>query len=138
MRVFLDTNVLASATATRGLCADVLRSTTEFHELIISEHLLTELERTLRQKFKAPPDLVADTLWLLRQDTTLASSEPAATLGLKHLGDIATVSAALNGGADVLVTGDKEVLELRKVGALEILSPRQFWEKQRGQSAPRD
>ena len=66
MRVFLDTNVLASATATRGLCADVFRSTTEFHELVISEHLLTELERTLRTKFKAPPDLIADALWLLR------------------------------------------------------------------------
>ena len=42
MRVFLDTNVIASATATRGLYADVFRFTTEFHELVISEHLLIE------------------------------------------------------------------------------------------------
>ena len=133
MRVFLDTNVIASATATRGLCADVFRYTTEFHELVISEHLLNELERTLRAKFKAPPDLISDILWLLRQDTLLAASEPLYTLDLKDRGDVAIASAAIHGGAALLITGDKELLGLRKVGTLEILSPRQFWERQRGQ-----
>ena len=129
MRVFLDTNVIASAIATRGLCADVFRFTTEFHELVISAHLLNELERTLRVKFKAPPDLIADTLWLLRQGTLLAVSEPLYALALKDRGDVAIVSAALHGGAALLITGDKELLGLRKVDTLEILSPRQFWER---------
>ena len=133
MRVFLDTNVLASAAATRGLCSDVFRSAAEFHDLVISEHLLVELERTLRTKFRAPSDLIGDTLWLLRQDTLLAASEPMVSVDLKDRGDVAIVSAAINGGADLLVTGDKEVLALRRVGPLEIVSPRQFWEKQRGQ-----
>jgi putative PIN family toxin of toxin-antitoxin system len=133
MRVFLDTNVLASAAATRGLCADVFRFTVEFHELVISAHLLAELERTLRVKFKIPVDLIADTIWLLRQDTILAPAEPLAALGLKDKGDVIIVSCAINGGAGVLVTGDVEILSLQRVGALEILSPRQFWEKQRGQ-----
>lgn len=133
MRVFLDTNVLASATATRGLCADVFRFTAEFHELVISEDLLTELERTLRLKFKAPNDLIADMLWLLRQDTILASAEPISELRLKDRRDMAIVSAAINGGAQLLVTGDKEILDLKKVGPLEMLSPREFWEKHRGQ-----
>ena len=31
MKVFLDTNVLASAAATRGLCADVLREVFASH-----------------------------------------------------------------------------------------------------------
>ncbi len=132
MRVFLDTNVIASAMATRGLCADVFRFTTEHHELVISEQLLNELERTLREKFLAPSDLIADTLWLLRQDTLFAEAEPLIALDLKDSGDVAIVSAAIHAGADLLVTGDKEMLKLGKVDALEILSPRQYWEKQRG------
>lgn len=136
MRVFLDTNVLASATATRGLCADVFRFTTEFHQLVISEHLLTELERTLRTKFKAPDDLIADTIWLLRQDTIIAPAEPLSTIELKDKGDVLIVSCAINGQARILVTGDKEIQDLHQIGALEILSPRQFWEKQRGQQPP--
>jgi hypothetical protein len=35
MKVMLDTNVLASAVATRGLCADVLRAVLAEHELVI-------------------------------------------------------------------------------------------------------
>ena len=60
MRITLDTNVLVSATASRGLCADVFRTAIEFHELVVSEHLLEELKRILRTKFDAPEDLIAD------------------------------------------------------------------------------
>ena len=42
MRVFLDTNVLLSAFAARGLCADVFRTVLAEHELITSEFVLGE------------------------------------------------------------------------------------------------
>ncbi len=41
------------------------------------------------------------------------------------------VSSALTGAADVFVTGDREILALRRVGTLEILTPRQFWDRER-------
>tara|TARA_Y100000590_G_C15710915_1_gene1010249 strand:+ start:1307 stop:1432 length:126 start_codon:yes stop_codon:yes gene_type:complete len=41
MKVFLDTNVLVSAFATRGLCADVMRVILTEHELLIGEVVLT-------------------------------------------------------------------------------------------------
>jgi predicted nucleic acid-binding protein len=37
----------------------------------------------------------------------------------------------LNGEAELFVTGDKELLDLEKVGSMEIVSPRKFWEKLR-------
>jgi len=137
MRVFLDTNVIASATATRGLCADVLRTVIEFHELVVSEHLIEEIRRILRDKFGASAELVADVVWLLRQDTIAAEVLPLADLPLKDPADRAIVSSAINGSAEVLITGDKEVLGLRRVGSLEILTPRQFWDKERGQQGGR-
>lgn len=133
MKVFLDTNVIASATATRGLCADVLRTVIEFHDLVVSDHLVGELRRVLKDKFGASPDLIADVVWLLRQDTIEADAEPLRDLPLSDRADVAIVSSALNGAANILVTGDKEILDLCKVGPLEILTPRQFWDKERGQ-----
>ena len=50
MRVFLDTNVLVSAVATRGLCADVLREILVSHQLVISSPLIDELENVLHAK----------------------------------------------------------------------------------------
>lgn len=137
MRVFLDTNVIASATATRGLCADVLRTVIEFHELVVSDHLIAEIRRVLKDKFGASPELVSDVVWLLRQDTISANVLPLADLPLKDPADRAIVSSAINGAAEVLITGDKEVLNLRRVGSLEILTPRQFWDKERGQQGGR-
>jgi putative PIN family toxin of toxin-antitoxin system len=133
MKVFLDTNVIASATATRGLCADVLRTVIEYHDLVVSDHLVEELRRILKDKFGTSPDLIADVLWLLRRDTIVSETAPLHDLPLSDPADIAIVSAALNGGADVLVTGDKEILQLHQVDSLEILTPRQFWDKERGQ-----
>ena len=137
MRVFLDTNVIASATATRGLCSDVLRTVIEFHELVVSEHLIEEIRRVLKDKFGASAELLTDVVWLLRQDTIAAEVLPLADLPLKDPADRAIVSSAINGSAEVLITGDKEVLSLRRVGSLEILTPRQFWDKERGQQGGR-
>ena len=133
MRVFLDTNVIASATATRGLCADVLRTVIEFHGHLVSEHLIVELRRVLKDNFGASPDLIADVVWLLQQDTLASHATPLRDVSLPDPADVAIVSSALNGAADVLVTGDKEILALRRIGSLEILTPRQFWDKERGQ-----
>jgi predicted nucleic acid-binding protein len=56
MKVFLDTNVLASAAATRGLCADGLRQVFASHQLFISDQVLNELNRVLRFKFGVGQD----------------------------------------------------------------------------------
>ena len=60
MRVFLDTNVLVSAFATRGMCADVLRVVLAEHTLITSEVVLRELSRVLRTRIGMPSRLVEE------------------------------------------------------------------------------
>ena len=128
MKVFLDTNVLASAAATRGLCADVLREVFACHELVVSKHVLDELERVLRAKFGIGPELIADVISLLQQDTILAVPDGMPEVELRDKDDLPILAAAIAGEAEVLVTGDKELLGLGRFGSLKILSPRQFWE----------
>ena len=62
MRVFVDTNVLVAAYATRGLCADLLRLILAQHELVVSRQVLDELERALRDKIGLPEALIAEIL----------------------------------------------------------------------------
>jgi len=129
MKVFLDTNVLASAAATRGLCGDVLREVLASHDLFISEQVLSELKRVLRFKFGVPQDLIDDFILLLEQDTVLAKPVEVPNIKLQDKDDLPILGAAIAAGAEVLVTGDKELLNLGHDEDLEILSPRQFWEK---------
>jgi len=133
MKVFLDTNVLVSATATRGLCADVLREVLVSHQLVVSAPLLTELKNALRKKLEVPDDLTAELVEILQQDSYLSTSSPLADVNIKDRNDLIILSSALNGGADLFITGDKELLELHKVGNMEIVSPRMFWEKLKAQ-----
>lgn len=129
MKVLLDTNVLASAVATRGLCADVFREVLSFHELIISKHLLVELRQVLQRKFGVSPSLISEFINMLKQDAILVNPSNLPDIEIQDKDDLMILSAALTADAELLVTGDKELLVLGKVGNLEIVSPRSFWEK---------
>ncbi len=138
MRVFLDTNVLASAAATRGLCADVFREVLAFHKLVISPPLLKELKRILALKFGLSKNVISDLLELLQEDTIHSKVGESLDLPIKDKDDLIILSSALDGRVDIFVTGDKELLKLRKVNKLEIVSPREFWEKiKRNPGSPR-
>ena len=134
MRVFLDTNVLVSAVATRGLCADVFREVLTSHELIICDALLQEVKKVLQQKFKAPPSLASEFLNLLTQDTIKAKPSRLPRVAIKDKSDLIILAAALSGNAELLVTGDRELLDLGNVEGLDIVSPRAFWERLRSQT----
>jgi putative PIN family toxin of toxin-antitoxin system len=134
MRVFLDTNVIVSAVATRGLCADVFREVLVRHQLIISEMLIDEVKNVLRDKIGTPPDIIADIIVLLREGSLLSEPFRAVDLPIHDAEDKALVSAALNAGANLFVTGDGEILELSGSGTMEIVSPRMFWERAKAQS----
>lgn len=133
MKVFLDTNVLASAAATRGLCADVLREVFASHELFISEQVLIELRRVLRLKFGVSQELIDDFIELLEKDRILAQPGQLPRIELRDSDDLTILGAAFSAGAEVLVTGDQELLDLNRISNLEVLSPRQFWEKLKAQ-----
>jgi putative PIN family toxin of toxin-antitoxin system len=137
MRVFLDTNVLVSAVATRGLCADVLREVLKSHQLVISPNLLSELERTLLQKIRVPEELVNEFMALIQQESDLSPSGKVPGIALRDKDDLKILSAAWNGKSDLFITGDKELLNLGKCKGLEIVSPRAFWEKLRSSRPPR-
>ncbi len=129
MKIFLDTNVLISAAATRGLCADVLREVLTSHQLVISLPMLNELRRGLHQKLQIPSELIDEFVGMLRQDAHLATPGQLPDIRIQDKDDLVILSSALNGNVDLLVTGDKELLGMGKVENMEIVSPRMFWEK---------
>jgi putative PIN family toxin of toxin-antitoxin system len=131
MKVFLDTNVLVSAIATRGLCADVLREVLTSHQMIISAELLEELEKVLREKIGLPRALISEFVNFIRQDARVSEPTPLYRVSIKDPADVAILSAAINGGTDLFVTGDRELIDLERLEKMEIVAPREFWEKLR-------
>jgi putative PIN family toxin of toxin-antitoxin system len=136
VRVFLDTNVLVAAFATRGLCADVLRTVLAEHELLLSTTVLEELTRTLAEKIRVPESTVREIAAFLRASASLtpAAANPP-PIAVQDPDDAVIVGEALAAAADVLVTGDDDLLEVRGADAIRIVDPRGFWNLVRGQGA---
>ncbi len=131
MRVFLDTNVLVSALTTRGLAADVFRLALSEHELLTGEVNLVEFRRVLKQKMRIPARHIEEAERLLRDQTIIPRPAVAFEIKLRDPDDKWVLASAVAGDADVLVTGDKDLLDLGRAAPLPILTPRSFWESLR-------
>ena len=128
MRVCLDTNVLVAALATRGLCADVLRTVLAEHELVIGEVILVELRRALATKFKVPADRIDALEAIFAPFSILPKPASPSDVPVRDASDRWVLATALAGGAEVLVTGDDDLLAVQGRAPIRILSPRAFWE----------
>jgi putative PIN family toxin of toxin-antitoxin system len=127
VKVFLDTNVLASALTTRGLCADLFKVVLQSHELLTSDSVLYELERILPGKLGQSEEITQGFINLLSTHSLVVKSESPFP-SLPDPDDEPIVAAALAGKASVFVTGDKALLQIQHVEGLNIISPRNFWE----------
>ena len=127
MRVFPDTNVLVSAFATRGLCADVLRHVLTDHELLVGEVVLKELKRALRVRIKLPAEIIDGVEQLLREHEVVPRPRKAPAIEIRDPSDLWILASAIQGRADVLVTGDRDLLDLGDRSPVTILTPRGFW-----------
>ena len=127
MRVLLDSNVLVAAFTTRGLCADVVRVALADHSVVVGEVNVREVRRVLSQRMKVPADVVARVEDLLRAQTVVGKPRKRPTFDVRDPDDAWVLGAALAGQVEVLVTGDRDLLDMADP-PLPILSPRDFWE----------
>lgn len=129
MKVFADTNFLVSAFATRGLSADAFQLILADHELITGEYVIKELKNVLRNKLKLPAGTIAEAEKLLRRHTIIPMPDAPSEIEVRDEDDRWVLASALMSEADVLITGDKDLLSIGdQVDQLKILTPRDFWE----------
>jgi putative PIN family toxin of toxin-antitoxin system len=128
VRVCLDTNVLIAAFATRGLCADVLRAVLTEHELVLGEVIVAEFRRVLKTKFKVPEDRISSAIAVFSTVEIVPKPAEPSPLQVRDRADRWVLATALAGQADILVTGDSDLLDVAEQAPLPILAPRAFWE----------
>ena len=130
MRVFLDTNVLISAFAARGLCADLLRVVLAEHQFVTGEVVLAELRAVLKKKLKMPDARVREIESFLREHEVVQRPRRHLSLGISDRDDEWIVASTVTAAADCLVSGDPVLLSLQD-SPIPILSPRAFWDRLR-------
>jgi len=126
VKIILDANVVIAAFASRRLCESVVELCLHSHEIVLSEELLEEIMRNLRQKIKLPGNIVEDISKLLREQASMVSSVPLAAEVCRDPDDVKILGLAVAANADYIVTGDKDLLVLKKSQGVPIVTPRLF------------
>lgn len=127
MRVLLDTNVLVAAFATRGHCQEVLQLVLSQHELVVGEANLTELERVLLTKLGMPETQAREIDEFVAEHAEVVVPTAPAKWPRRDLDDQWVVAAAMLGKVELVVSGDKDLLEAGGDNQCQVVTPRAFW-----------
>ena len=129
MKVFADTNFLVSAFASRGLSADVFQLILAEHQLMTGEFILVEFKRVLLNKLKVPDPIADEAEELIRLHHVEPLPDTPSEIPVRDEDDRWGLASALQAEADVLISGDKDLLDIaEQVPQLRMVTPRQFWE----------
>lgn len=131
MRIYLDTNVLVSAYTARGISADLVRFILAEHELVTGEVNLVELRRVLRVRFRASTELLDAVESELRDQVVIARPLQPSAVPVRDPDDRWVLASAINSDADLLVTGDQDLLAVADQVPIPIVNPRGCWERLR-------
>lgn len=97
--------------------------------------MLSETRRVLREKLGVSSETVNDIEQLLRRYHVEPMPETDPPVAVRDPDDELVLASAIAADADVLITGDKDLLDVAdQVEALRIMSPRTFWESARSAS----
>jgi predicted nucleic acid-binding protein len=98
------------------------------HELVFGDVILAELRRVLTTKFKMPADRLALIEAVFAPFPCLPKPDEPGPTTIRDVADRWVYATALAGQAEVLVTGDRDLLAVAADAPFRILEPRAFWE----------
>lgn len=127
MRVLFDTNVLFAAFTVRGFCDELIEETVDLCTIVWSSPLRNELVRVLRRKRLLSPAAVAAIAAfsdLCEMVKPVKLPKPVS----RDPDDDVVLATAIVGRADLIVTGDNDLLVRKQFRGIRILSPRQVLE----------
>jgi putative PIN family toxin of toxin-antitoxin system len=128
VRAVFDTNVLIAAFLTEGLCSGLLiRARKQAFNLVLCDDIIREFEGVLSRKFKLASADISEILSIVSE----AASEIIHKLGpipniCRDPNDDMIIACAIDAAADYIVTGDEDLLILKRYKDIVIINPRNF------------
>lgn len=130
LRIVLDSNIWVSAIIYSGQAEKVVLYCLDNASIIISDEISDELYEHFRNVAKAPYK------WLRNFQQVMDIVCEVVTTGLSDFSpidvrdskDLHIITAAINGQCDYIVTGDKDLLVLKRYEGTKIISPAEFLE----------
>jgi putative PIN family toxin of toxin-antitoxin system len=128
VKAVFDTNVLIAAFLTEGLCSGLLiRARKQAFNLVLCDDIIREFEGRLVKKFKLTSTDISE----ISAIVTEAASEILHNLCpipniCRDPNDDMIIACAIDAAADYIVTGDEDLLILKRHKDIVMINPRNF------------
>ena len=132
MKVVVDANVAIAAVASRGLCEAIFELCLEHHQLVTCKALNREIESKLVSKLKIPRPVVAEFMAVLKDNALRLEPEKIDKSTCRDPNDLMILGFVRPGQVDAIITCDKDLLVLEEYEGAIIVTPRVFWETNKG------
>ena len=130
MRIALDSSVLIAAHISRaGVCAELLEDVLLHHELVISEFILEELWRKLVGKFNFPKRDADQVAAFLRRVGIVVLPAALPPNLCRDPTDVPVLGTAVTGDCALLISVDRDLLDMRTVHDIPISRPGDYWRR---------
>jgi uncharacterized protein len=130
MTIVFDSNVIISAfITTSGTAKDVFLYCGERFRIVISDYIIKEVSEKLQDKLGFSKTELKEVIDFLEAHTEIfepTSQSPELSRDKK---DDPVLGLALSVEADFLISGDKDLLVLKKIKEVKIISPAEFWKE---------
>lgn len=128
MRLVLDTNVLIAAFISHGVCNELFEHCVLNHEVVLSKFIFDELKGKLIGKFKFSAREASGVVRLVKSRSTVVTTLPLTPTICRDPDDDNIIATAMAGRCTCIITGDKDLLDLKRVNGIQVLSPGSFWQ----------
>ena len=127
MRIVFDTNVLIAAFISHGVCSELLEHCIRCHKIVASKFILTEFSDKLIAKFNFSRYEVSKATQLLISRLMIVTQKELERNVCRDAKDDFILGTATEGRCKCIISGDKDLLILKKYKGIDIISPQDFW-----------
>jgi putative PIN family toxin of toxin-antitoxin system len=128
VKAVFDTNVLIAALLTEGLCSGLLvRARKHNFDLVLCDNIIREFKGILTKRFKVSSSDVSEiTSIIIEASSEILHKAASSPRICRDPNDDMIIACALDADADYIVTGDEDLLILKRYKNILIINPRHF------------
>lgn len=127
MKILFDTNVLIAAFLKGGSSYEVIEEAIHEHEIYYTTFVISEFRRVLRNKFHYPKSLINEFVIFIEKFFIKGiTADIIDNICRDSVDDQVLADGAIN-QVNVIITGDKDLLNLKTHKEIRIIHPSEYW-----------
>lgn len=127
MKILFDANVIISGFVSQGYSFEVIKDAAGKYEVYCTEYLLKETQKSLSAKFPLSDKVINSIINTVKKQFIRGKTADTVERISRDPKDDQILADAVINEIDIIITGDKDLLELKDYKGIKIIMPKDYW-----------